>query len=120
MEDKIIAAIIIKGLGVDEFGLQQYVWATKKQAEKLLEAQYDEERNKFVFILGDEGIRPCDIVRIKFVKVKEAVKWPALKRYVIDELYLEAENEAKNSIEINEEGRKRLNGLYNEHNNHLI
>jgi len=86
MEGETVAAIIVKGLGVDEHGLQKYLWATKSQAEQLLEAQFDSNKRYALFMLGNDSIRPCDIVRVQFKKVREVKEWPAFRGYVLDEL----------------------------------
>lgn len=115
MEDEVVAAITIKGLDPDEHGLPQYVWATKKQAKKLLAAQYDEQQRTFVFMLGDRGIRPCDIIGLKMVRVKEALPWPAFRGYVLDAL--EDEKEQAEALEKpNNAGLKRLADLKAKHN----
>lgn len=113
MDDTSVAAITVKNLGADEHGLQQYLWATKQQAMRLLEAQFDEEQNHFVYMLGNESIRPCDIVAVKFVKVKEARQWPAFKGYVLDAL--KAELPEVIAIDKNEENLKRLEELKTAH-----
>lgn len=114
MEETAVAAITVKNLGKDEHGLQQYLWATKKQVMRLLDLQFDEERNHFVYMLGNTSVRPCDILAVKFVKIKEARKWPAFERYVIDAL----KYELTEFIELkkpNEENLKRLNELKSAH-----
>lgn len=90
-----VAAIVVKGLGKDEFGLQQYVWATKKQLARLLEAQFDEVERNFVFKLGDRGIRPCDLISFKIVELKTAREWPAFKPYVVGALNDENEKDTR-------------------------
>ena len=84
-----IAAITIRGLGKDDNGLQQYVWATKKQLERLLESQFDEVERNFVFQIGDRGIRPCDILAFKIVSLDTARDWPVFKPYVLRALETE-------------------------------
>lgn len=118
MEDKIVASIIVKNLGVDENGLQQYLWATKKQAERLLEAQFDETEKYMLFMLGDASVRPCDVLQVRFRKVKDVKDLPAFRNYVIKEL----ENEEKqNRLDnVNEKNVKRIeemkNGYIKNHN----
>lgn len=114
MEETAVAAITVKNLGKDEHGLQQYLWATKKQAKRLLNLQFDEEKSHFVYMLGNNSVRPCDILAVKFVKIKEARVWPAFERYVIDEL----ESENKKFLELEESNKKnieRLNELKSAH-----
>lgn len=113
MDDISVAAITVKNLGDDEHGLRQYMWATKKQAQQLLELQFDEKKNHFVYMLGDESIRPCDILAVKFVKIKEARKWPAFKGYVFDAL--QTEEQDYSAIERAEENLERLEKLKAEH-----
>lgn len=115
MEDEVVAAITIKGMNPDEHGLPQYVWATKKQAERLLAAQFDEKQRTFVFMLGDRGFRPCDVLGIKMVKIKEARRYPAFRRYVLDALQNEKE-QAEALEKPNNAGLKRLSDLKAEHN----
>ena len=114
MEETTVAAIVVKGLGTDENGLQQYLWATKTQVERLLELQFDEQKNHYVYMLGDNSIRPCDILSVKFVKVKTALDWPAFRGYVLKEL--EAEEAKNQKLEINENGRLKLEELKKQHN----
>ena len=85
-----VAAIITKNLGKNEFGLQNYLWATKKQLQRLLEAQFDEVARTYVFQIGDQGVRPCDIETFKIVNLDTAREWPAFRPYVLRAL--EAEN----------------------------
>lgn len=120
MDDKIIAAIMVKNLGVDENGFQQYLWATKKQAQRLLEAQFDEERNHFVYMLGDESIRPCDMLRVRFVKVKEAKEWVAFRKYVLIALEQEVQEEKRLTGTVNEDKISKLDKMKKRINKHLL
>lgn len=86
-----IVAISVKGLGLDSNGLQQYVWATRTQLGRLLEAQFDEKERNYVFQLGDRGIRPCDIVSFKIVDVNVARQWPSFRKYALTALERETE-----------------------------
>ena len=118
MEDKIVASIIVKNLGVDENGLQQYLWATKKQAERLLEAQFDENEKYMLFMLGNDSVRPCDVLEVRFRKVKDVKDLPAFRNYVLKELEVEEE---KNKLEnVNEENVKKIEDMkmkyLNKHN----
>lgn len=81
-----IAAITVKGFGRDENGLTNYVWATKKQLGRLLEAQFDDIERNFVFQLGDYGIRPCDIITFKIMSLDKAKDLPAFRGYVLEAL----------------------------------
>ena len=81
-----IAAITVKGFGKDENGLVNYVWATKKQLSRLLEAQFDEVERNFVFKIGDFGIRPCDILTFKMVSIDRAKELPAFRGYILEAL----------------------------------
>ena len=110
MDDISVAAITVKNLGDDEHGLRQYMWATKKQAQQLLDLQFDEKKNHFVYMLGDESIRPCDILAVKFVKIKEARRWPAFRGYVLDALKAEIP-EVISIDKSNKENLKRLEKL---------
>lgn len=99
MEDKVIAAITIKNDELDSNGIHKYKWATKKQAERLLEAQFDEKQNQFLFMLGDESVRPCDIANIKFVKLKEVKEWPSFRKYIIKEIEAEEKYNKENVLD---------------------
>lgn len=92
-----IAAITVKGFGKDENGLMNYVWATKKQLSRLLEAQFDEVERNFVFKLGDFGIRPCDILTFKMINVDKAKELPAFRGYVLDALKKEKQGKLESS-----------------------
>lgn len=81
-----IVAITVKGSGKDENGLTNYVWATKKQLSRLLEAQFDDIERNFVFQLGDYGVRPCDILTFKIISLDKAKELPAFRGYVLDAL----------------------------------
>lgn len=81
-----VVALTIKGLGKDNNGLQKYIWVTKSQLERLLESQYDAEERYFVFNIGGVGVRPCDIITFKTVKLKEAREWPSFRKYILPEL----------------------------------
>lgn len=119
MEDKVIAAISIKGDELDANGVHKYKWATKKQAERLLEAQFDEKENRFLFMLGDESIRPCDISNIKFVKLKEVKEWPSFRKYIVKEL--EAEEERNKLDEANDKNIGKIERMkQNFINNHSL
>lgn len=113
MEDKVIASIIVKNLGLDENGLQKYLWATKEQAERLLEAQFDETDKYLLFMLGNESVRPCDILQVRFRKVKEVKDLPAFRNYVLKEL--EAEEKQNKLDNVNEQNIKRLEEMKQEH-----
>ena len=106
-----VVAITTSNLGKDENGFQKYIWATEDELNKLLDAQFDEERRSFVYRIGDSSIRPCDIVSFKFVKIKEAKDWPAFRSYVILSLEKEEEKKMLENKDNNEDGIKRLNEM---------
>ena len=101
---KEIVALTVKGLYQDANGFQQYVWVTKKQLERLLEAQFHEKEREYIFRIGDRGIRPCDMLSFKIVELKEAVWWPSFRRYILDEL----KAEEKPKLEKPSEAKQRL------------
>lgn len=92
-----IAAITVKGSGKDENGLTNYVWATKKQLSRLLEAQFDDIERNFVFQLGDYGIRPCDILTFKIMSLDKAKELPAFRGYVLEALEQEKQGKLESS-----------------------
>ena len=106
-----VVAITTSNLGKDENGFQKYIWATEDELNRLLDAQFDEERRTFVYRIGDSSIRPCDIVSFKFVKIKEAKDWPSFRNYVVAKLGKEDEMKKIENNEVNEEGRKKLEEL---------
>lgn len=111
MEEEKVAAIVTKDIGVDANGLQQYIWATQRQAERLLEMQFDEEMRHFVYMIGDESLRPCDILKVKIMKLEYAKKLPAFNSYVIKELEREAEKEKEKLGPANTEDLKKISEI---------
>lgn len=112
-----VAAITIKGLGYDDNGLNQYIWATQTQLKRLLECQFDEERRNFVFMIGDRGVKPSDVITFKIVDVATAEKWPSFRKYVLNEL--EKEDQAllkERGAKVNKVGLERLKQLKARHN----
>ena len=107
-DDRKVVAITTSKLGKDVNGFQQYIWATEDELNKLLDAQFDEERRTFVYRIGDSSIRPCDIVGFKYVKIKEAKDWPAFRRYIYNSLEKEDEKKLLEKNNYNLDGLKRL------------
>ena len=110
-EDRKVVAITTSKLGKDANGFQQYIWATEDELNRLLDAQFDEERRSFVYRIGDYSIRPCDIICFKFVRIKEAKEWPSFRNYVVAKLGKEDETKKIEGAEVNEEGIRKLEEL---------
>lgn len=88
-DERKIVALTTKQTQRDENGFMRYIWATEDEMRKLLDAQFDEERRNYVYMLGDKSVRPCDIIEVKVVKIKEAKNWPAFNKTVYEKLLLE-------------------------------
>lgn len=108
MNDEKIVKIVLKWMGKDENGLQQYVWATKKQADDIMNSQFDDKQNQKLFMIGGESFRASDVARMSEVRVGEAKGWPAFRPYVLEALKAERDQAAK--LE-NPEGKARLEAL---------
>ena len=87
-----VMAITIKGLGKDDFGLPQYLWATKEQFNALMDAQYDDEKRNQLFTLGDRTFRLSDILQAKEMDLDYAKGLPAFRGYVLEALKKEEQN----------------------------
>lgn len=88
-----IVAIVLKGMGKDANGFQQYVWATEKQMHQIMQAQTDDEMRDHLFELGGHYFKVRDIERAETKNLEQAQYFPAFRRYVLDAIERE-EHEA--------------------------
>lgn len=105
-----VYAVTIKGYGKDEFGLQQYEWATEKQVRRILNSQNDSEHRDDFFQLGERVFRCKDIVQIKEMQLEYATGIPSFRGYVLEQIDREEREEAEKL-----EGRKRYEELKQQH-----
>ena len=105
MEKVKVAAITTRNTLVDSNNFKQYLWATEKQARSLLKLQFDDDKKQKVYLLGDRGIRPCDIIDIRFMDLEKAKELPAFRSYVVKAL---AEEEKRGKLDTS--NIRRLNG----------
>ena len=64
---------MIKNLGKDENGFQQYVWLTENQANTLVEKQHDPEQANKLVKVGSRFFRPMDILSMETVTLTEEI-----------------------------------------------
>lgn len=84
-----IVAIVLKGMGKDTNGFQQYVWATEKQMHQIMQAQSDDEMRDHLFELGGHYFKVRDIERAETKDLEYAKDLPAFRRYVLDAIQQE-------------------------------
>lgn len=108
MDNEKVIKIVLKWSGRDENGLQQYVWATAKQADDIMASQFDDKQNQRLFKIGTESFRASDVLRMSEMRLGEAKGLPAFRPYVVEALKAEKAEAAK--LE-NPEGRRRIEAL---------
>lgn len=80
-----IVAIKIRGEELDGNGFQKYIWATKKQVNKIMGSQYTDDRD-LLFQLGDHYIRARDIVMMKEMELSYAKELPCFENYIVKQI----------------------------------
>ena len=87
-----IVAIKLRGEALDEFGCSKYIWATQKQARKIMDSQYTDDR-EMLFRIGDIYIRAKDIAMMKEMELEDAKYSPYFQPYIIEAIEREKEEE---------------------------
>lgn len=105
MEETIVHAVAIRGLGPDSNGVNQYEWLTDKEFKNIMEAITN---GQAYVVIGGNIVQTRDILRTKQMKLREARDLPSFKSYVLDVLKAEKAEAAK--LE-NPEGRRRIEAL---------
>ena len=105
MEETIVHAVAIRGLGPDSNGVNQYEWLTDKEFKIVMSAITN---GQTYVTIGGSIIQTRDILRTKQMKLSKARELPSFKSYVLEALKAEREQVAK--LE-NPEGKARLEAL---------
>lgn len=100
-------AITIKGIEQDStFGINKYVWVTDKQAERILDLQYDEKHKDDIFMASGVAFRIKDIKNMKRLPLSEAKGYFSFDREITEKVLLEY-NSRKPAALPNEQSEQR-------------